>query len=325
MATAEQSYLRSELEHRRERLESALSVSSGEASLTRLLGEVDAALARMNQGGYGLCEVCHDPIEPDRILADPLVRFCLDHLTTQEQRALESDLELVAKIQRGLLPPSELRLQDWEARFHYEPASLVSGDYCDLVQANGTLYFLLGDVAGKGVAASLLMSHLHATFRSLINVGLPLEQIVQAANRVFCESTFAGQYATLVFGRADSTGDVELVSAGHLPVFHLRTAGISQIDSTSVPLGMFSSGGFPSRRASLAPGEALFLFTDGLTESHSTSGEEFGLKRVSELARRCSSLPPSELLAECLAHVRDFSRGASPQDDLTLLVLRRSV
>ncbi len=324
MATAEQSYLRSELKRRRERLESALSISRREESLTRLLSEVDAALARMDQGAYGLCEVCHDPIEADRILADPLVRFCLDHLTAQERRALESDLQLVAKIQRGLLPPGQLRTPVWEARFHYEPASLVSGDYCDLIQANGTLYFLLGDVAGKGVAASLLMSHLHATFRSLIGVGLPLEQIVQAANRVFCESTFAGQYATLVFGRADSSGEVELVSAGHLPVLHLRNDDVAQMESTSVPLGMFSSGGFPSRRASLAPGESLFLFTDGLTESRSTSGEEFGLRRVSELARRCSSLAPSALLAECLAQVRDFSRGASPPDDLTLLALRRS-
>jgi len=105
----------------------------------------------------------------------------------------------------------------FHARYHYAPAGLVSGDYCDLFQSNGSLIFLLGDVSGKGVAASMQMSHLHATFRSLANVDLPLDCMVQAANRIFAESTLAGQFATLIVGRASQDGAVEFVSAGHLP------------------------------------------------------------------------------------------------------------
>src|SRR6266849_4635531 len=94
MATAEQMYLRTELELRRERLHEALHLRAPDASLSELLTAVDTALSRIDQGTFGLCETCHDSIEAERLLADPLVRFCLDHLTNAEQRALESDLSL---------------------------------------------------------------------------------------------------------------------------------------------------------------------------------------------------------------------------------------
>jgi hypothetical protein len=179
MITAEQAYLRTELEHRRDRLHSAVHSPSGDASLSQLLTAVDAALDRMEHGTFGICETCHDTIEPDRLLADPLVQFCLEHLTRDEQRALESDLSLAAQIQRRLLPEPGLAPTGWQVRYHYQPAGMVSGDYCDLLETDDGLLFMLGDVSGKGVAASMLMSHLHATFRSLTEAGLPLDRMVE--------------------------------------------------------------------------------------------------------------------------------------------------
>jgi len=88
----------------------ALQSPAADASLSQLLAEVDTALSRIDQGTFGLCETCHDTIEAERLIADPLVRFCLDHLTSAEQRALESDLSLAASIQRGLLPKPTWRL-----------------------------------------------------------------------------------------------------------------------------------------------------------------------------------------------------------------------
>src|SRR5260370_7878231 len=138
---------------------------------------------------------------------------------------------------------------------------MVSGDYCDLLQTNNGLLFLLGDVSGKGVAASMLMSHLHATFRSLAEAGLPLERMVEDANRIFCESTLAGQFATLVVGRATPDGSVEFVGAGHLPLLHIHSEGATPRESTGVPLGMFSSTPFPLHRIPPAPRTTLFLYT----------------------------------------------------------------
>ena len=323
MVTAEQTYLRTELEGRRGRLQSALR-SSQEASLVSLLHEVDAALARMDEGTFGICDTCHESIEKDRLLADPLTRFCLDHLSQEEQRALESDLALAAHIQKGLLPPADLHAAGWQVRYHYAPAGPVSGDYCDVLESDIGLLFLLGDVSGKGIAASMLMSHLHATFRSLARTNLGLEKMVEAANRIFVESTLAGQFATLVVGRAARDGSVELVSAGHLPVLHLSHDGVKTEDATGVPLGMFTNARFPVHRLSLASGETLLLYTDGLTEANNSASEEYGIHRAKTVAQRHYADAPQQLISGCLADLQGFTAGSKAKDDLTLLALRRA-
>jgi sigma-B regulation protein RsbU (phosphoserine phosphatase) len=324
MATIEQTYLRAELEKRRERLQMAIPASGANAGLPQLLRQVDEALDRIDRGTFGICEACHETIEADRLLTDPLVRFCLDHLTTDERRALEGDLELAAQIQRALLPQNEFRAGGWEARYHYEALGPVSGDYCDLIEFGGDLNFFIGDVAGKGVAASMLMSHLHATFRSLIGLGLAPEKMIEAANRLFCESTLAGQYATLVYGRADVNGDVHLVSAGHCPVLLVRSREVERFNATGVPLGMMCNSRYLTHRAKLAPGDRLILYTDGLSESVDAAGEEYGVERLANLVREQHEFPPEALIAGCLADLRQFSSGASRADDLTILAISRA-
>jgi len=325
VATVELNYLRSELEQRRERLETALQSGSSNTSLSSLLTEVDAALARMDNGTFGICEACHDPIEKDRLLADPLVQFCLTDLTSDEQRALESDLALASRIQKALLPPTNFSAKGWEIRYHYAPAGVVSGDYCDLLESNGVVLFVLGDVSGKGVAASMLMSHLHATFHSLADSGLSLDRMVEAANRVFSESTLAGQFATLVVvGRLAREGSVEYVSAGHLPLLHLRRAETRHLPATGVPLGMFHNTGFPVQRLSLEPGDGLLIYTDGLTEARNAGEEEYGFERVRNVAARHRGEDADALIERCLSDWRSFSAGAKQTDDLTVLALRRT-
>jgi sigma-B regulation protein RsbU (phosphoserine phosphatase) len=324
MATAQQAYLRTELLRRHDRLETALRSPAADASISSLLRDVDAALAHMDKGTYGLCQACHEPIEAERLLADPLVQFCLDDLTTEERRALESDLALAARIQQALLPPRDFSPAGWQIRYHYAPAGLVSGDYCDLFESKGSLLFLLGDVSGKGVAASMLMSHLHATFRSLADADLPLDRMVEAANRIFSESTLAGQFATLVVGRASRDGAVELVSAGHLPLLHLVGVNPKSQGATGVPLGMFASANFPVFRFSVDSGDSLLIYTDGLTESRNAAGEEYGLHRVKALATTHSKCPPAELLSHCLSDLDSFTAGMKQTDDLTVLAVQRA-
>ncbi|HEX4379399.1 MAG TPA: SpoIIE family protein phosphatase [Candidatus Acidoferrum sp.] len=324
MATAQQTYLRTELERRHGRLESAMQSPAADHSLSNLLNQVDAALARMDAGTYGLCETCHDTIEADRLLANPLEQFCLDHLTNEERRALESDLLLAARIQQTLLPAWDFAPHGWNVRYHYAPANVVSGDYCDVFESKTGLVFLLGDVSGKGIAASMLMSHLHATFRSLADAELPLDRMVAVANRIFAESTMAGQFATLVVGRATREGAVELVSAGHLPLLHLCGGETRSQGATGVPLGMFPSATFPVFSFSIQAGDSLLIYTDGLTEARNATGEEYGLKRVHALADGHRTKPPAELISNCLADLHTFTAGSKQSDDLTLLALQRA-
>lgn len=332
MPEVTESYLREQLERRRSELNATISSlpaneAPAAAPLVELLHEVDSAVRRMDQGTYGICEACHESIEKDRLIADPLTTLCLDHLTAQEQRVLESDLQLASQIQRGLLPQAEVRFRDWRVHYHYKPAGIVSGDYCDVIAPasdGGKLLFLVGDVAGKGVAASLLMSHLHAMFRSLAGIGLELDKLFEMANRVFCESTTAGQYATLICGRADRDGEIEITSAGHFPALHLAADGVQQVGSTGLPLGMFCASQYTVRRLRLKPGESLLLYTDGIPEANDPSGTEFGVDRLSVSARDRHGSAPKELLAACLADVQRFSSGMRPADDQTLMVVHRA-
>ena len=327
MASIEYDFLRSQLLERRQRLETATNGVSTQTTVTKLLKEIDAALARMDDGTYGICDECHESVEKDRLLADPLTRLCIDHLTPNERRALEADLQLAGRIQQALLPPQDVRAAGWDVHYHYQPAGTVSGDYCDLIHPNGgpqDLFFALGDVTGKGVAASLLMSHLHAMFRSLASVKLSLDELMALANRVFCESTIAGQYATLACGRAAASGEVELASAGHTPAFHVRSDKVKQIEATGLPLGMFSKGDYEVQRLALKPGESLVLYTDGLNETRDGSNREYGLERLAKFFSAQHSLPPKALAAACLADLNAFSHGARQLDDRTIMILRRA-
>ena len=325
MVTAIEPLLREQLLDRRGRLESAAPMFHRPDELTRLLHEVDAALHRMDSGVFGLCEVCHDPVEPERLLADPLVRVCLGDLTPREQRALEDDLELAARIQTGLLPERSQRIDGWEVAYHYQPAGAVSGDYCDLIKGeDGALHFVLGDVSGKGVAASMLMAHLHAMFRTLISINLPLEQMVERASRVFCDSTLPTQYATLVYGRAKPNGEVQICNAGHLPPLLVQKGTVTRIDATGLPIGVFCSESFSCTSFQMQPGDSLFLYTDGFSEGSDLSGQEFGIDRLSLLLQeQKADSRPGRLLDLTLGELKTFAQGRAPFDDLTLMAIQR--
>ncbi|HUK54166.1 MAG TPA: SpoIIE family protein phosphatase [Candidatus Binatia bacterium] len=327
MATVGDSYFEQQLTARRERLAAVAAHNGVHEEVARLVAEVDAALDRLHNGTYGICEQCHEPIEAEGLVVDPLRRICLEHLTPGEARGLEADLEMAARIQRALLPPQNLSVHGWEVHYHYEPLGLVSGDFCDLIVAAppaGELFFLLGDVSGKGVAASLLMSNLHAMFRSLATVEQPLDQMMALANRLFCQSTISGQFATLVAGRADRQGRMEVVSAGHPPMLLLGSSGVRRIDSSGLPLGMFRETQFPAQSLELHAGETLLFYSDGVTEARNPAGEEFGVERLAQFSSRHRGHSAEKLVGSCLGELRAFSAGQPRGDDLTLMVLRRA-
>ncbi len=327
MASVSDSYLREQLEIRQSRLKASANGALQTESIAKLLREVDSALDRMAKGTYGICEACHDSIEKDRLLADPLMQYCIDHLTADQRHALQDDLDLASKIQQALLPPKNFRAAGYEAHYFYQPLGAVSGDYCDLIpHENGgaDLFFAIGDVSGKGVAASMLMTHLHAMLRSLTTVGLPLDQLMDRANRVFCESTLAGQFATLVCGRARHTGEVELSGAGHPPVLLVRKNGVTTIESAGVPLGMFCDGQFTVQKITMEPGDCLVLYTDGISEMRNSSGMEYGTHNLSKLAGRRHGIPPQAFALACLEDLAAHSSGTLPFDDQTLLIIHRA-
>src|SRR6266404_7771171 len=269
--------LRSELIDWRERLEATAIGSSDSANWNSLLREVAAAIERLSKkDSYGICQVCHDEIGAANMKADPLARTCLSCLTPEQLSELDDDLERAWLIQGELLPKQNLKFNGWEVSYHYEPAGRVSCDYCDLVSTNdGDLYFMIGDVSGKGVAASLLMSRLHAIFRSFIGAGLTVGELVERANQVFAESTMRPYYATLVCGRAAASGEVEICNAGHCAPLLLQDKGVRSIPATGLPVGMFCQERYAVKDFQMNQGDRLFLYTDGLSEARNRANAEY--------------------------------------------------
>lgn len=315
---------REELQNRKQRLATAVRQSKDE-SLLDLLNAVDSALERLDMGGFGLCEVCHEPIETERLLADPLICRCLDHLTRGERERLQNDLELAAQVQRNLLPAPTTVSNGWRAVYRFQPLSFASGDYCDVLAREPDLYFLLGDVSGKGVAASMLAANLHGLFRTMLTDGPGVASAVKRANRIFCESTMSSQYATLICGKAGPGGLVEISNAGHCAPCVLRKSGdVETLDSTGLPLGVFCDSVYSSICLKLDIGDSLFLYSDGLSECRNPEGLEYGESRLLQFLKSSASSHDGELLDACIRDLAGFRQHAQLSDDMSLMLICRN-
>ena len=310
--------LRSELINWRERLQAASLAADQGIALNGLLQEVQSAIERLGAPeSYGVCQVCHDLIGQVTMNNDPLAKACLNCLTPEQLQELDDDLGRAWLIQGEFLPKQNFKFNGWEVSYHYAPAGQLSGDYCDLVTTeSGDLYFLVGDVAGKGVAASLLMSRLHAIFRSLITTQLPVCDLVEKANHLFADTTMRPYYATLVCGKASRNGEVELCNAGHCPPLLMQGERVTPIAATGLPVGMFCQETYETVRFNLNLGDRLLLYTDGLSEARDRTNEEYS-GRLHGLVGQCSDLPAGKLVNRLIEDMREFSQGMPISDDLT--------
>ena len=320
-----EAWFRAQLVDRRRRL-AALPELLERADFRGLIHEVDAALARLDRGSFGTCTACHGSIEGSRLLGDPLTRVCLDCLSDREQRALERDLELAAAAQRALLPKEHVQAGAWEIAHRYRPLGPVSGDYCDVSEpgaTDGAVHFVLGDVSGKGIAASILMAHLQAVFRSLASTDLPLADLAARTNRILCAGVVSSSVSTLLLGRLSPAGELEICNAGHCPPLLTHAGEVTPIGATGLPLGLFGDSTYETRHFRLERGDALLLYTDGLSDAINMEGETYGSERVEAFARRLNGDPADRVLDECLDDLRTFQAGATSQDDLTVMFVRR--
>jgi len=202
----------------------------------------------------------------------------------------------------------------------------VSGDYCDLIklpEGDDQFLFILGDVSGKGVSASMLMTHLHAMFRSLVSLQFDVNQLIEKANRVFCESTLSSHYATLIGGFAKSNGEIEIANAGHWPSLLVGKDRLEWLGSTGIPIGLFCEAKYQVQNVRLRPGDTLLLYTDGLIEASSKT-IEYGKARLQGIASSLGSSDPKTLVDACLADLRKFLNGSTQSDDLTMMAIQWS-
>lgn len=317
--------LHSDLLERRRLLKSA-SVHTDDHQLVELLGAVDAALIRIREDTFGTCDICKAPIEADLLGRNPLSRVCLECLSSSQRRALEHDLTLASTIQSELLPDPDFKTQDWVGHYSYQPYGRgpVSGDFCDVILNGNDVLVLFGDISGKGVSAALLMSHLSAIFRVLATSDLSLVEMMEQANRMFCAASPIESFATLVALRFRTGGEVEIANAGHVPPL-LHNGRVNQLPAHGVPIGLFCESGYASTLFRMEPGDRLVLVTDGTIESADGDDHQFGLETLVEAVASAPNNSPRDLVNRLLAEVELFRNGRPAEDDITLMVIQRSI
>jgi sigma-B regulation protein RsbU (phosphoserine phosphatase) len=244
----------------------------------------------------------------------------------ERERVAAREFEIAADVQRRLLPARAVALETVEYTGRCVQARAVGGDYYDFLDlGNGVLGLVLADISGKGLYAALLMANLQASLRSLsarLATGDPV-QVLAEVNHSFSESTALNHFATLFVGIYDDRRRrLRYVNCGHQPPFVLRASGaVERLDVTAGAIGFLEEWQAEAVETALAPGDALVLFTDGVTEAMNDAGEEFGEARLLAVLRDHRELSLPELMDAVLGAVRAFG-GREQSDDLTLVLVR---
>jgi phosphoserine phosphatase RsbU/P len=249
------------------------------------------------------------------------------HRAAIESERIEREMELAAAIQREILPHSLPEVSGVELAAANLPTRHVGGDYYDLFPlSQGRLGLLVADVSGKGVPAALLVSTVHAAVHLQIDEAKTVVDLVTRIDRHLRRYAATRKFLTLFFGLFEpDTGLLTYVSAGHNPALLVRGSGeIERLNSTGVPVGMFPGASWREESVTLAPGDMLCVYTDGLTEAVNAAEEEFGLDRLSSFVGKGRAFPLRELCDRVLAAVADFAADMPQYDDQTLLLARRT-
>ncbi len=242
-----------------------------------------------------------------------------------EKRRMESDLEVAREIQQSLLPHDFPELS-WASIYGFnQPARQVGGDYYDVfLTDDGDLGFAVGDVSGKGVPASLVMSTLQSSFLAESSAHDDIAKVCERVNEFLVQRTTPERYATFFAARLSADGTLLYVNAGHNPPMLLRDGEVHRLSGGGLPLGLFRGRTYELQESELRPGDLLLVFTDGVTEANDPAENEFGEERLLEVARANRDTDVRSLTEKVFAAIAEFSLGLdNPHDDITLLTVRR--
>ena len=287
---------------------------------------LDTMIEKTEDHTLGVCEVCHDYIEPSRLEMDYTCCVCLDHLSAADRERLEFELQLATKVQQALLPQQAPDIPGLDVAAFSRPAQIVGGDYFDFFHFQDKAHGLvIGDVAGHGMSASLLMASLQASLRTLApDYDSPVE-VVRRLNQLFCHNIHLTNFVTLFLARFEpQTRRLTYCNAGHNPplLFRARPNGqkpLVYLDPTGAAIGLVEEFQFGVETVTLTPGDTLLLYTDGVTEAMNPHREEFGEARLVELVRHGSYGSVQELISEVRQRLQEFTQGQPLADDTTIV------
>jgi sigma-B regulation protein RsbU (phosphoserine phosphatase) len=256
-------------------------------------------------------------------------------LELKDKLTAQKELEAGRTVQEALKPERNPRVPGWSFWLFTRSANEVGGDLVDFIRVEENRFGVaLGDVAGKGLRAALLMAKLQATLRALVGDVTSLAGLGTKLNQIFSRDTIPTIFASLVYFEVQSdsetkpppaadSGRLRVLNAGHFPPLIVRGARVEKMERGGAALGILHSATFVEQRTELQKGDLLFVYSDGLTEARNEAGDYFGERRLLDLLPRLASLPPQEIGERVLSETNRFVGEAKRNDDLSIVILRR--
>jgi sigma-B regulation protein RsbU (phosphoserine phosphatase) len=293
-------------------------------SETRVHGVI--YLDRQGSGAEALSREDADAIGPlAGLIALKLASFRLEEERKASQR-IGKELELARSIQESLLPREPARIRGYSVEGYASPCYEVGGDYFDLIpREDGSLIVAIGDVSGKGLSSALYMACVRSALRAHVEAGLAPGDILRRLSKDARETFRPDHFMTLFLALLDPrAGTLSYGNAGHLPPMGIEPGGrIYELEATDPAINIVDWKDYTICERALEPGEVLLLYTDGLIEAESPQGEPYSMERLRSSFARRSQAPLDRIRREIFDEVEAFSGRAHPQDDRTLVLLRR--
>lgn len=249
------------------------------------------------------------------------------HKEALENETMRRELSVAAEIQKRILPEKLPEIEEYDIAGINIPSKGVSGDYYNVFKLEDDRYALiLGDVTGKGMPASLLVSTLDASIRSYLDFHIPLSEMAVKMNTVIYNSSTADKFITFLIAVLNpKNGEIDIINAGHNPALLLKKNGtMEKIDAGGVAFGMFDMGlPFDNQKLTLEKGERLFIFSDGIPEAMDKNEEEYTDERLEKFFTEVRPESAGEFVSSIVSDVKSHTRGESQSDDITAIYLIR--
>ena len=298
-------------------------------------GDMDNIRSAMNKGAFDFATKPIDLEDLSRSMEKAIEQIRFIRESQEEHSQLESiknDLAIAGEIQRAILPSLFPPFPEFADRVDIyasmTPAKDVGGDFYDLFQINEHLFgFVIADVSGKGVPASLFMAVSRTLLRATGIRGISSRECMNYVNKLLCKESLDSMFVTALYGIYDCrTGEIDYTNAGHTPPCLLCHTG--RVESISVEtnfvMGVFDDFLFESGHIVLEKGDALILYTDGVTEAFNAAGQQFGVSGLEHTLETLSGIGAKELIAGIVGQVNSFVGDHPQSDDITLLVVKRT-
>jgi sigma-B regulation protein RsbU (phosphoserine phosphatase) len=308
-----------------------LAVAHRLSPARRVLFAVAVPLLVVSLAAFVARHLTQSAVSLSTILLEPafpaLLLFFLLVLELRDKLVLKGDLEVARQIQFGLLPFEPVDGDGYRIRTAMRPANTVGGDYFDIIPLGDDRFAVaIGDVAGKGMPAALLMALLQGSLRTLISAGFRGCDLMTKLNAHLFASIPPNRLVTLFYAEVDrASGHLACVNAGHNPPFLFDAQGsFGRIQPTGVALGILEETRYETVSVDLVPGGRLFLFTDGVTEAENSADVQYDDPRLEAFLVSHRALEPRALIDQLVENVLAFCGTAPPRDDMTLLCLERT-